>query len=258
MAEKCELCQQPSVLQESHLLPKALYKHLRDKDGPNPNPLVFSAQDEHQSSRQAFQPLLCFECEQRFHKHGENWVLSHSARDTGRFKLRELLLAHPCEKLHDDLYCFRCTEIPEVDTDALCYFALSVIWRAAVRSWRIDNLLIEQLVLGPYTEPFRSYLCGSGPFPDNMALFVTVSTLENVLLMCTQPQTRKWNGYACHFFSIPGLTFAVYCGKLIPQLFREGCIHRGAGRPIFYTPLDDLVNIRDFNRLAAMRRASAR
>src|SRR5579862_6416188 len=95
-------------------------------------------QAELQTSRQASQWLLCSECEQRFHREGEDWVLRYSARDDSTFKLREVLLLSCGEHLPQSERIFRCGDIPELNVNALCYFALSVIWRASVRDWRIE------------------------------------------------------------------------------------------------------------------------
>lgn len=250
----CGLCGQTRELQQSHLLPRALYKRLRDKSRGNPNPLLFSAKDEHQTSRQAVQYLLCSECEQRFHRYGEDWTLEQCARDANMFPLRDLLLRYPCDRAAEDFHIFRTAHIPTINAEALCYFALSVIWRAAVRRWRIDDQVNEQLRLGSvYTEAFRAYLLGSESFPDDTALFVCASSFQEVPLICTLPQTRNWGDYRSHFFSIPGLTFTVNVGKRIPDFVRQACLYRSVGRLLFYTPLEDLVNIRDFARLAEMR-----
>ena len=112
-----------------------------------------------QTSRQAKQRLLCFECEQAFHKNGEDWTLAHYARASRVFPLREVLLPHTAQKLVDDLHHYSCVGIPEVNVEALCYFALSIVWRAAQRPWTLDEVKIDQLELGPYySEAFRQYL----------------------------------------------------------------------------------------------------
>lgn len=126
MAGTCALCQKTRELQESHLIPSALYKRLRDQSSSNPNPVVFDSKDERQTSFQAVQPLLCTECEQRFHRLGEDWTLARNARDARTFPLRELLLSETATKIHDDLQYFRTVDLPAVNADALSYFALSI------------------------------------------------------------------------------------------------------------------------------------
>lgn len=252
MTGKCRLCEELRELRESHLLPRALYKRLLDKVNRKPHPLLFSEKDGHQTSRQAQQYLLCSDCEQRFHRYGEDWTLDYCARDPNTFKLRDLLLSQTCSEVADGIYCFYCADIPDVNVDALCYFALSVVWRAAVTRWRIDNVPITRLDLGPYAGAFREYLQGVAGFPKDTVLWVCVTSLTEVPLICTFPETRNWGDYRSHFFSIPGITFTVDVGKRIPQGVRDTCLYRGRRRPLFYTAVADLVNVRDFARLATM------
>ena len=202
--------------------------------------------------------MLCFECEQAFHKNGEDWTLAHYARASRVFPLRDVLLPHTAQKLVDDLHYYSCVGIPEVNVEALCYFALSIVWRAAQRPWTLDEIKIDQLELGPhYSEAFRRYLLhGASHFPGDVAVFACVSSLTDVPLIATLPQSRNWGDYRCHFFSIPGLTFTVNVGKRMPDYIRWACLYRGPGQPLFYTPLEDMVNMRDWRRLIEMRTVS--
>ena len=252
----CKLClEDAEKLMESHFIPKATYKRVRDSNSRNPSPLLMSMKGEHQTSRQAVRELLCEQCEQRFHSRGEDWTLRHAAHDANSFPLREILQEHTCYAPTPDLGYFACVEVPSVDVEALAYFALSIIWRASVTNWTIDGLEINPLDLGrEYNEAFRRYLLGNTQFPENVALFFSVSSLDPVLLLATFPQTRNWGDYRSHFFSIPGMSFTVNVGRRFPDFVRESCLYRGKGRPLFYTPLEDLQNMKDFNRLAEMRR----
>ena len=254
MIGKCELCLQVRELLESHLLPRALYKRLRLPTSKNPNPVVFNARGERRTSRQAVQHLLCSACEQRFHKNGENWTLNYCARDGRSFKLREALIEHPCEQLMDDIYCYRCEGIPTIDAAALSYFASSVIWRAAVRSWQIDDVVFRRLELNSgFCEALRSYLVGASAFPPDTVLTLLVSSLEEVPLICTLPETKLEKGYVSYFFTIPGFTFMTDTGDRLPQRAHEMCLCTGAGRPLFLTPFADLSNMRDFAKLNPKR-----
>jgi hypothetical protein len=246
---KCPLCLQVAVLQESHLLPAAVYKHLRDPRARNPHHVLFSNSGEGQSSRQAQQYLLCSRCEQRFNRIGEDWTLAHSARRGNSFRLRDILHAHKGSKLVEGVDCFYCADIPTMNTDALCYFALSVIWRASVCSWSIDGMKLAQIELAKYSEPTRLFLNGDAGFPANTVVTVVVSSLPEVHLMATMPQTKKCEGYTSHFFSIPGLDFTVDIGARIPAMLQEACLYRGLRRPIFYSAAADLETAGAYARL---------
>lgn len=55
----CALCQQESTLQDSHLMPKALYKLLLSPEMVNPHPTMISEDAILETSRQAKTFLLC-------------------------------------------------------------------------------------------------------------------------------------------------------------------------------------------------------
>jgi hypothetical protein len=84
---KCRLCLQDRELRSSHLLPKSMYKLLRNDEFSNPNPFVHGPERSVQTSKQAQQYLLCHDCEQRFSKRGEAWVMSHCWRSVGEFDI---------------------------------------------------------------------------------------------------------------------------------------------------------------------------
>jgi hypothetical protein len=67
----CGLCRQPGELQESHLLPRAGYKHLRgSKAGVQWDPVFTTPKKARITTDQVTAPFLCSHCEQRFHKKG--------------------------------------------------------------------------------------------------------------------------------------------------------------------------------------------
>jgi hypothetical protein len=162
----CMLCQRSAEPQNSHLVPAALYKRALDLSNKNPHPLLFSAQGERQTARQATKPLLCRDCEQLFHRHGEDWTLRHAASTPTTFPLRGVLLSHKAHRITEDLHYFCTDEMPSVDADALGYFALSVIWRASVCDWKIDGELVRQLQLKVSTPRLSACTCWVWPgFP---------------------------------------------------------------------------------------------
>jgi hypothetical protein len=247
------LCQRSVELRRSHLLPAALYKRALDRSSKNPHPVLFSAEGEHKTSMQATRSLLCCDCEQLFHRRGEDWTLRHAASTPSTFPLRDILLSCKAHQLTHDVQYFRTDAIPSVDADALGYFALSVIWRAAVSDWEIDGELIPQLQLGPYAEAIRTYLLSEADVPGDLALEVIVCSADETHLMTTMPETKHWGAYHSHFFDIPGISFMVDVGARIPDEFRQMCLFRGAGRPLFYTATAQIANARDYARLREYR-----
>lgn len=221
--DRCALCQHSARLQDSHLLPQALYKHVRG-DGTNPHPLHIAPQGWHQSSFQDKAYLLCMECEQRLHRNGENWVLKNLLRKDGKFLLWDKVTAHS-ESLSSDRHTiYRVKADGAVDFDALAYFAASVIWKAAAYPWRGKG---EEITLGTSYEQFRGFLLGKQSFPDNAVLIVDITRPENrVKAVLSGPATTRGDKCFRHWFMTPGVVFEIAIGKLMPSDVRRLCALR--------------------------------
>ena len=128
----CALCKHVSILQNSHLMPKALYRLLRSPELANPNPTMMTSDFFLETSRQAKTFLLCSACEQRFHRNGEDWMMRNCCRAQDQFRLRESLLAI-APGYFDGQVAVYSGKIAKVDLAKLVYFAVSVLWRAAVK-----------------------------------------------------------------------------------------------------------------------------
>ncbi len=72
----CKLCQRLRNLQESHLIPRALYAMSRDPTDKNPHPVIITAAVAMRTSRQVKDYILCKKCEQLFNDNGERWMMS--------------------------------------------------------------------------------------------------------------------------------------------------------------------------------------
>lgn len=57
-AATCGLCREPTLLQNSHLIPRAIYAFLREDGEKNPNPVVMKNSYTVQTSRQIRQYFL--------------------------------------------------------------------------------------------------------------------------------------------------------------------------------------------------------
>ena len=88
----CALCQKEKPLQESHLLPRAAFKIVRNYSNPKREQLIIVREGiAVQSSRQFTCQLLCRECENLLNVKGERIVMNECFRDGGCFPLRSLL-----------------------------------------------------------------------------------------------------------------------------------------------------------------------
>src|SRR5579863_4191438 len=108
----CALCREERLLCDSHLLPKAIYRLMRDPDLKNPNPVhVVRDGAAVATSKQITDYLLCEECEQQFRRCGEDWAMAQCYRE-GSFKLRESLRATTPLSANPNIQVYRGTDIP--------------------------------------------------------------------------------------------------------------------------------------------------
>ena len=236
----CELCHEHSEMQDSHFIPKALYRLLLC-ESRNPNSYLFSTNGVRQISRQATQYLLCANCETRFDHNGENWVMRHLYRGRGIFRLRSVLRQSNQVVNHEDTVIYSATSIPEIDIDKLVYFAASIFWRASVRNWQFWDQTHEALKLGIDQEALRAYLLGKSPFPSNAVVNVMLSHLESPDLAVMMPETLTEDGFDVHRFHIPGITFQLYLGKQLPKGCSDCCVLRSPIHPIYVAKHGDAL-----------------
>jgi len=238
MPEQCKLClQHVASLEDSHFLSAGIYRILRDDNEKNPNPWLLTKKTAVQTSRQVIARLLCRDCEQRFSKLGENWVLGHCLRKDGSFPLKSILASRTPDlssrqsptKLY---YAFK---IPEINISALAYFAASIFWRGSINRWNDDGSI--PVSLGPFQEQLRQYLMGLLAFPQDCSLSVVVREGKEIDRLTYAPIGKREGNFHVYKFPIPGLGFSLVVSKNTPQNYREQCFVHGPGNPIVVTPL---------------------
>jgi hypothetical protein len=207
----CRLCKENRSLKSSHLLPKGVYRLLRDN--PNINPIVTSKGRSRESSEQVTQHLLCGSCEGKFSKYGEDHVLRYCWREGKGFKLRDSLSSENCIARNDDVSAHYLNEIAYVKVDHFVYFALSMIWRMAATNWRDSSGAFKGTSLGKYEEAVRLYLLDRSVFPEHVGIFLHISSEAMPDNIATTPAMDRINGLIRHKFYIPGLLFVVFVGK---------------------------------------------
>lgn len=178
-----------------------------------------------------------------FRKSGEDWVLHHCYRGRGIFRLHSLLVnAQPLVKT-STMFAYGAASMPDINTDALAYFAASVFWRGTVRNWHIQREILIATSLGtPYQEQFRRFLLGQSEFPNLAVTVVVVSRSPEPVLAAMFPIAFRQNGYFHHCFHIPGIAFHVFLGRQIPARFSGLCLVNSPQRMIYAsTTLDELV-----------------
>lgn len=241
----CRLCGEAKKLRQSHLLPAALYKHLRH-DSPDSmsrkEPFHLTSRIATRTSRQVKDYLLCDACELRFSTFGEQWVLDHCFRKPGDFPLQRILAGAPHQQELKHGSVIETAGLPGIDIPKLAYFAVSVIWRAAVHSWEIVKDQKPIRLGNTFEQKIRSYLLGKAEFPSEVAILVKVASSQRPATQSMSlPTVVRRSPYHHYQFSIPGIVFEPLVGGHIPNPDREqGCILRGRGNPVFWLR-DDML-----------------
>lgn len=256
---KCRLCLKERVdLQESHFLPKGLYRLMRgDPAKGNPNPWHLTREGQVQTSKQHKAHLLCLPCEQRFSKNGEDWIFRNGIRRNGGFRLASVLASRPPDfsSPQTSSKVYYATGIPEINVAAIAYFAASVFWRASVYGWNDDASF--KVKLGPYEEEFRRYLAGEADFPLNAALLVCVRETGPLSHITFEPAGGRLNTVHAHKFAMPGFSFTLFVSKQLDNSLRKLCLVRGVGNPLLHSAIMEPIMERGARQMMASSDSSS-
>jgi len=225
----CKLCLRTRELQNSHLMPRALYKYVREPKKSKPDPILVSRTVTGRVSRQIKDYVLCKDCEDRFNRNGENYVL-RQVWNGQTFPLRDRLTVAMERHTLSEALAYSGTDVG-VDTDKLGYFALSVAWRAAVHTWKAQFGESSTAVnLGQFQEPIRQYLLGVAAFPPGVNVVVHICSDRNSKECFYAP--TPISGVPCTGFVMLalGIHFVVVIGSGVP---REICCVNSSHRLIF-------------------------
>ena len=217
ITSNCALCGTLAVLIDSHFLPKALYRLIRDNTMKNPNPELVTKGKDVQTSSQMKRYLLCSVCEDLFSKNGESWVLARCFRGgpANKFLLRDMLRTATPMKSDSRGDLVSTVGIVGMDIGKIAYFAASVFWRASVSDWPIQGKVVPQISLGALQEEFAAYLLGKSQFPTSCNLLVYVAGDPTPPLAMHPPQCGNSGNLEECRFSIPGIRFSLL--PKIPQ-----------------------------------------
>ncbi len=227
---ECGLCRQVGDLRQSHFLPRALYRLARDSEADDANPIVVTGRRAAHTSRQVRDEFLCARCEDRFSAGGEQHVLGQVARRTGEFRLRELVRQAPLIAREERWALHDVSGSEEVQSQKYLYFAASIFWRSAARSWPFYGQQTTRLPLGDdYQEEFRRYLLAECGFPEHARLFVHVWTEDPVPNSATVPSSFRVGGVWRHKFCVPGITFTCFVGARVGHDHDAGALNGSRG-----------------------------
>ena len=202
----CGLCQKTSLLQNSHLLPASGYKRLRGRpDESIRSPIIITPAKSFASDKQITDYFLCWDCEQRFNTHGENYVMSQCAQQNLTFPLQDLLQTISPAANWGTSKLFDVISLLSDKTDQYLYFGASIFWRAAARQWGFGGKTVKINLGEQHQEDLRRYLLGETEFPSNCRLVVTVSSESEMTDVAFVPY-REQNSHKFYFF---GLLFTI-------------------------------------------------
>jgi hypothetical protein len=224
---KCKLCQLDKPLCESHLIPRAFYKRLRGTGTGNTDPYMVTSKGARSTSAQYQDHLLCLECETRFKDGGEDYVLGISATQTG-FHIFDILQATTASFSRPDCNLYTAAETPTIDREKIAYFALSIFWRASIKTWKLRQGKHVRIELGKkYNEELRKYLVGETRPPNSAAMSVAVTTdLKHRKVVF--PPTGSVRGQSPGFsFLVCGIHFELAMGGTIPAYLKHLSILKG-------------------------------
>lgn len=218
---ECRLCLTVTELVDSHFISKSAFKRVRGV-GDKPDPIIIQSDGVSQRSHQITDYVFCHECEQRFHRCGEDTFFRYCYSER-RFKLATILQALTPVTPEDDQSAFYA--LPTSEHQALQqigFLGVSIFWKAAVHRWTDQGHVIPPVQLEPYTEEFRLFLHGDAPFPEHAALTIEVSPPENrfVALFGT-PTTMTLPTNQLHWIDICGIRFHLYVGEQMPVAIKQ-------------------------------------
>jgi len=161
-------------------MPRALYRMARGSGTKgNQDPNILTAKQRKSSSHQVKDYVLCHDCEQRFTKNGEDYVMRLVTKRDGRFPLLDALNEIPTPLKTPKSTGYTVAQTPAIDREKIAYFALSIFWRASVHTWTQENGEKISIELGKkYNDEIRRYLLGETAIPRHANLLVAVCTDE--------------------------------------------------------------------------------
>jgi hypothetical protein len=220
----CKLCHLEKELRRSHLMPKSLYKKSGSDDAKQPHPLVGTRKGTRPSSYQVQDYVFCNECEQRFGKEGEDYMMRLVAKRDGTFPLLETLELISGGVRGPSWTAYSAADSPSIEREKIAYFVASVFYRASVHKWRQESGEVVSTDLGAENnETLRQYLLGYTGFPANVwiATFVCRDLESRTMFVMPSANSKKDPAW---LVIMRGFVFMFAIGVDPPGYIRRFCI----------------------------------
>jgi hypothetical protein len=245
----CMLCQKRAKLCKSHYLGRVLHKMSFTGDEP---PVVMTPKLVRISPRQLWAHLLCEACEQRLNELGEKPFLALCNDASNNFRLLNLMrVAVPMQPASSVRVSHGGVIFRDVDgtfsksvvqysgrsmginTEALAFYALSVLWKGSVHKWKTFEGQESTVDLGKYQEPIRRYLAGEATFPDGVYVIATTCTDQGSPGMCFAPSKVSGSRFPMYSILVRGIWFHIVTTDEAPAGLSDLCCVRSAENVIF-------------------------
>jgi hypothetical protein len=253
----CALCQKDAELQDSHLIPKGVYKALCEPDNVVRNPVLVTAAVTLQTSEQVHDYLLCRDCELRFAQNGEDWLMKNGPQRDGRFPLRDALMRSPERTVIEAGAIYKEPLDVAFDLEHFIYFAASVFWRASVHHWNgAEHLMSRAPLPQAIAEQLRRFLLHLDGFPPNTSLLLSVSAAMRPRPHCIFPQpmaraSEDVPKIGAYGFAIPGLQFRFMYDKVPDHMKAVSVVN-----PPYAVLLSDRIEKEIFDSAQRLRETS--
>jgi len=239
---QCALCLKQRPIIKSHFIAAGFQRRLRTPGVKDQRPVAMTATITKLNDRPVQEQLLCYHCDQRLARYGENWMMKN-AFDGKTFPLLEKVrLAIPISAYSFPDALAYSGDWLGIDTEKLAYFALSMLWRAAVREWRISRTETLSVEISEFRkEAMRRYLLGETPFPTAFAVMATVCTDRmsqgNIFAPC-EVLGGAWR--PAYGLLVLGIYFRIFIGANLPRAVRYKCCVTSPHKIIFLRNCEDV------------------
>ncbi len=220
-AGPCKLCGGPGPLQESHIVPKWMYRRgSRLNQGIGGTNLVQVGDGRSMlDASQLTDYLLCRKCEERFEP-WEKYLSEISLQEDDRFPALEKL--RPEGFTRGIAYA----DASELECDVLARVAVSIIWRASV------SAKVQEVSLGPFEASLAQYLReDAATLPQHTRVLICLTPplkgQGRVDRTVSHPYSRRLGMYRVHGFYTFGMWFGTCVGSLLPRELDTCCIVTG-------------------------------
>lgn len=216
----CALCEEEKELQDSHLIPRGVYKKVMKA---HDSKLIKATMDEKNiryDGRHLTHHLLCSDCEQALNNGGEKTIIP-LLFDKDNFPLLDQVRS--IDGYSDD------GEFVTIDFELIeshWHFFVGYCWKESVFDWHMkgedDAEPSVYLSLEPFHREIQDYLLGAGALPGNFRMALIVyrdAGAQNGTGTAAISRDLKWYNWIA-----PGIRYELYTDDYPPkyaELFRD-------------------------------------